>query len=97
MPELIQFRCRLASATGLKVAPTCVEDENVPNLLKFMNPFIEDSYPGGEPLGITFDSINLPVSNEMIRGITVETYMTIDLEDYLVDTFEGPTLEFFAP
>jgi len=34
----------------------------------------------------------------MIKGIMIETHMTLeDGRDYLVDEFDDPELEFFAP
>ena len=39
----------------------------------------------------------LPGSNEMIKGITIKTYMIIDTVDYLVDSFDDRQYEFFAP
>ena len=33
----------------------------------------------------------------MIKGITIETYMTLDTIDYLVDSFNDREFEFFAP
>ena len=79
----------------MKVPPTCTEPED--NLIKLQNPFLENYYPGEEPLSITFQKRVLPGSNEMIRGITIEIYATLDGQDFLVDIFDNQEFEFFAP
>ena len=33
----------------------------------------------------------------MIKGIKIETFMTVDDEDFMIDTFDDPEVEFFAP
>ena len=97
LPDLIDFSCLLVSNSTslLKTAPTCEELE--PNLIRFSNPFADDFYAGDESLSIVFENRVLPGSNEMIQGITIETYMTLDFEDYLVDKFEDRSYRFFAP
>lgn len=67
------------------------------NVLRFDNPWIDDYYPGGQPIAIMFRNRVLPGANLMIRGIKIETYMIIESQDFLIDTFEDFNLDFFAP
>ena len=97
LPDLIEFSCTLASTTGMKVAPTCTPLDDKPTQLKFTNPFIDEHYEGGKPLSFIFRNRVLPGSNEMIKGITIKTYMTIDTVDYLVDSYDNRAHDFFAP
>ena len=96
LPEQIEFNCNLSYTVGLKVAPTCQEVSK--NLLKFLNPFKNDKYDGGKELSIVFRNRILPGANLMIKGIMIETHMTLENDvDYLVDTFDDLEKEFFAP
>ena len=95
LPDQVDFSCTLKSNVGLKDAPSCVEQEN--NLFIFEQPFVDDIYPGNIPLQITFRDMVLPGSNQMIRGILIETWVTFEDEDYLVDRIDNPLRDFFAP
>ena len=95
MPDQVAFSCVLKSNIGLKTAPSCEEVEN--NLLVFASPFEADSYDGNIPLSLEFRNRVLPGSNLMIKGIKIETYVTIENVDYLVDIFDDSEYEFFAP
>lgn len=95
LPEQVAFSCTLKSNVGLKDAPACVEQES--NLLIFEQPFVDDFYSGNIPLQITFRDMVLPGSNQMIRGILIETWVTLEDEEYLVDRIDNPIRDFFAP
>ena len=79
----------------MKVAPTCTELDN--NLIKFTNPFRDDFYPGDEPLSFIFQYRVLPGSNQLIKGISIDTFMLIDGVEHNVDSFEDRNYPFFAP
>ena len=88
LPEQLEFDCTLKSNVGLKNAPECIEVAF--NEIDFLNPFTNDTYTGSIPLQITFRNRELPDSNRMIRGIMIETWVSLESGDYLVDRLDNP-------
>ena len=66
-------------------------------MLRFDNPFDDEIYDGNVPLSFTFRNRILPEANLMIRGISIQTFVTIEKVDFLIDEFVSTTLDFFAP
>ena len=95
LPEQVEFRCDLGLPIGLKAAPTCVEVGA--NQLRLENPFNANNYPGDELITLYFLNRVLPGANLMIHGIKIQTYAMIEGEEFLIDEFDQPDLEFFAP
>ena len=96
LPEQISFNCNLSYTIGLKTAPTCTEVST--NQLRLDNAFTNDKYDGGQELAIVFRNRVMPGANLMIKGIMIQTHMTLDDDlDYLVDEYDNANLEFFAP
>lgn len=92
----MDFACDFSDVFGLKLTLAC--DEISPNVLKFQNPFEKNEFPGNKQVSIAFRDRILPGSNLMIKGILIQTYMTLaDGEDYLIDTFDDDEYPFFAP
>lgn len=93
LPSNIEFSCNLAYTQNLKTAPTCIKLSS--NELQFNSTFIDDAYPGNQPLTIAFKNRVLPGSKQPVKGISINTYQINNGKAYLVDSYENPGLIFF--
>lgn len=95
LPRQVTFSCNLAYTEGLKTAPACQKTNS--NEFRFDNPFLEDEYPGNRALTMVFRQRELPGSNQMIKGIRIATYLVLEEVPQIVDLYDEPDQEFFAP
>lgn len=84
MPDdLPVLNCDIKSTTGAIKFPVNCDISG--GFVVLTNPFESDAFQGDQQMSIVFRGLQLPNSERMIKGITVETYDYANNKHWLVD------------